>query len=72
MVPYDQPEAALVRRYHSFDCVRVLTCLDSSGYDHSMGEERSPDRLILCIVSGTHIMITRRCPHPCSRMRFIA
>ena len=72
MVPYDQPEAALVRRYPAFECVRMLICFGCPGYDHPMGEERSSDRLILSIAACTHIMIARGPSYPGSRMRFIA
>ena len=53
MVPYDQPEAALVRRYRPSEQMRVLTCPNYPGYDYPMGEERSSDGLILSIVSST-------------------
>ena len=72
MVPYDQPEAALVRTYHSFDCVKMLTCLDCPGYDHQMGGERSSDRLILCPVPYTYSVIPKYSPYSGSRMRFTA
>ena len=41
MVPYDQPEAALVRCYRASEFVQILICPDRPGYDHQMGGERS-------------------------------
>ena len=50
MVPYDQPEAALVRRHRASGCMVMLTGFNRSGYDYPMGQERSSDELIRCIV----------------------
>jgi len=38
MVPYDQPEAALVRRYRASGCVKMLTCSAYLGYDHPVDQ----------------------------------
>ena len=53
MVPYDQPEAALVGRHRPSKYVWRLTCHRYPGYDYPMGEEHSSDGLIGCIVSCT-------------------
>lgn len=46
MVPYDQPEAALVRRYRVSDCMKTLTRSAHPGHDYPMGQERPSDELI--------------------------
>ena len=51
MVPYDQPEAALVRRHCAPEYVKMLTSLTCLGYDYPMGQEYSSGELIRCIVS---------------------
>ena len=53
MVPYDQPEAALVSCYRPSECVGMLTCPNCPGYDNPMGEERPSERLIRCVVPRT-------------------
>jgi len=50
MVPYDQPEAALVRRCRAFECAKTLTRSTYPGHDYPMGQERSSGELIRCIV----------------------
>lgn len=52
MVPYDQPEAALVSHGRAIELMRILTCPNSNfpGYDYSMGEGHPSDGLIGFIV----------------------
>ena len=52
MVPYDQPEAALVRRCRVSESVEVLTCSAYLGHDYPVGQEHPLDELI-CISSYT-------------------
>jgi hypothetical protein len=51
MVPYDQPEAALVRRHRASECVEMLTRPAWLGYDYPMDQEYSTGELIRCLVS---------------------
>lgn len=51
MVPYDQPEAALVRCQRASECVEMLSCPTCLGYDYPMGQECPSGELIRCIVS---------------------
>jgi hypothetical protein len=51
MVPYDQPEAALVRRYRASEYTATLTRSNYPGYDYSMGQECSSGELI-----GSHVL----------------
>lgn len=53
MVPYDQPEAALVRRRCAPECAKMLTCSTCTGYDYPMDQEYSSDELIRYIASRT-------------------
>ena len=51
MVPYDQPEAALVRCYPASKYAEMLTYPTCPGYDYPMGQECSSDELIRRTVS---------------------
>lgn len=47
MVPYDQPEAALVCRYRASRCVEMLTYSTYSGHDYPMGQEYPLELIVL-------------------------
>ena len=53
MVPYDQPEAALVSHSCPSECTRMSTYSNCPGYDYPVGEEHPSDGLILCILFHT-------------------
>jgi hypothetical protein len=51
MVPYDQPEAALVRRSRSSEPMKTLTCSVYPGHDYPMGQERPSGALMRSPIS---------------------